>query len=136
MAIENAFFGGALGALFGALLVLGIIIVIAVWVYMGFVLQTLSKKLRYKKDWLAWIPVARWALIPILTKKHWANVFWFILPIVNVILLIIWTWKIYERRKYPGALSLIFIGHAIPFIGWLAGIANLIVLGIVAWKDK
>ena len=136
MVIDTALFGGALGGLLAGLMVLGIIIGVAVWVYFGFILQTISKKLKYKKDWLAWIPVARWALIPILAKKHWTWVFMFLVPIANFVFFIIWMWKIYERRKYSGALSLVFIGHAIPFIGWLAGIANLIILGFVAWKDK
>lgn len=136
MAIDGAIYGGLAGALFGALLALGIILTIAFWVYFGFVLQTIAKKLKYKKDWLAWIPIARWALIPILAKKHWANVFWFLLPIVNFVLFIVWMWKIYERRKYPGALSLIFIAHAVPVLSWFAWIANLVILGFVAWKDK
>jgi hypothetical protein len=136
MAVDSAVFGGLAGALFGALLALGVVLTIAVWVYFGFVLQTIAKKLKYKKDWLAWVPVARWALIPILAKKHWAHVFWFLLPIVNIVLLVVWMWKIYERRKYPGALALIFIAHAIPFVSWAAWIANLIVLGLVAWRDK
>jgi len=44
-------------------------------------------------------------------------------------------WRIYEKRGYPGALSLILIGMIIPFIGWFVSIAHLVVLGLVAWRD-
>lgn len=134
--MDASFFGGTFGALFGALKAVGIILSIAIWIYVGFAFQTIAKKLKYKKDWLAWVPVARWALIPILAKKHWAWVFMFLVPIANFIFLIIWMWHIYEARKYHGALSLVFIAAFIPFLSMFAMIANLIIIGIVAWRDK
>jgi hypothetical protein len=49
---------------------------------------------------------------------------------------IMWTWNIYEQRKYPGWLSLVFLVGMIPFIGWLGGIASLVIPGIIAWVDR
>jgi hypothetical protein len=51
------------------------------------------------------------------------------------VLLLIATWRVYEKRKYPGWLSLISLAGFIPGVGPLAGIANLVILGLVAWKD-
>ena len=136
MAIEEALIGGAVGALIVGFLVLALIIFAGIYVYTALVFSKIAKKLKYKKHWLAWIPVARWFLIPILAGKHWTWGFLFFAPIANLVFLIIWMWKIYEKRKYPGALSLVFLGHLIPVIGWIVGIANLIILGFVAWKDQ
>ena len=128
-------FAGLLG-LIAAFLVLALILMVALYVYVALALSTIAKKLKYNQPWLAWIPVANLFLLPILAKKHWAWGFIFLVPIINIVFAIIWTWKIYERRGYPGALSLIIIATCIPVLGFLAIIASLIVLGIVAWNKK
>lgn len=113
-----------------------LLIAIAFYVYFAFTWMTIAKKLKYDKPWLAWIPVANAFLFPILAKKHWAWGFILLVPIVNIVFLIIWTWNIYEQRKYPGWLSLIPLLSFIPFIGGLASIANLVIWGLVAWMDR
>jgi hypothetical protein len=124
---------------FAAILAVGIvfiiIIAIALYIYNALVWSTIAKKLGYGKPWLAWIPVANLFLLPILAKKHWAWGFIFLVPIVNVVFFIIWTWNIFEQRKYPGWLSLVPIAGVIPVVGGLASIAFLVILGMVAWKD-
>jgi hypothetical protein len=71
---------------------------------------------------------------------HWAWVFLILVPFLGAIaimvLSIISTWRIYEKRKYPGILSLVILLSMIPFVGFLAGIANLVILGMVAWVDR
>lgn len=125
----------AIMAVGGMLLAFIILLLAASYVYFALVLQSLAKKLGYKKTWLAWIPVANLALWPILNKKHWAWVFMFLVPIANLVFYLIWSWKIFERRKYPGWLCLIGLLGSLPYIGWLATIATAIIWGFVAWKD-
>lgn len=127
---------GGLAAVFAGMIVFAIVIAIAMYVYFSLVLWTLAKKFKYKNEWLAWIPIAQIALFPIFAKKHWAWVFIMLVPIVNFVFMIIWTWAIFERRKYPGALSLIQIAQIIPFISFFAGIAMLVIWGLVAWVDR
>jgi len=130
-----SFFPGMI--LFGAVMMFFILIFgVALYIYYGFAFSTIAKKLKYKQDWLAWIPIANLFLLPILAKKQWQWGFLLFVPIANIVFAIIWLWAIYERRKYPGWLSLIPIAMIIPMIGWLAGIAQLIVIGFVAWKDQ
>jgi len=139
MAVDYASLGslGALSAFFAAFLIAAIIIAIALYVYFALVLSTLAKKLKHGDiAWLAWIPIANLALFPILADKEWPWVFIFLVPIVNIVFMIIWTWAIFEKRKYPGWLALIPLVSFIPIIGWLAGIANLVILGLVAWADR
>jgi len=129
----------ALGAGFtGALLALGLafilLLVLVFYIYTSLAWYTIGKKLKYKNSWLAWIPVVRWAMILDLGGFHWAWVFLVLIPIFGwialFVLLIIATWRIYEKRKYPGWFSLAMI---IPKLG---GILYLITIGFVAWDDR
>lgn len=128
-------FAALMVTLFG-LVVLLVFFLVALYIYSAFAWMTIAKKLNYKKPWLAWIPIANFFLIPILAKKHWAWGFMFLVPIANLVFGIIWTWKIFERRNYPGALSLITVGIFIPFISFFAFVACLVIIGLVAWKDR
>lgn len=138
--IKNAILGGALGAFIVGAIVLFILIVIAVWIYTSLAWATIGRKLKYKNSWLAWIPFARTGLILQLGKFHWAWAFLWLIPILGWIVIgvlsIIASWRIFEIRNYPGWLALIPIAGVIPFLGWLAGITYLIILGFVAWKDN
>jgi hypothetical protein len=129
----SSFFGGAIiGALLAVGVVLVILIVLALYIYTALAWQTIAKKLGYKKAWLAWIPIANFFLLPILARKDkdWVYGFLFLVPFVNIVMSIIWTWKIFERRKYPGWFSLA------PIIPEIGGILMLVALGFVAWQNK
>jgi hypothetical protein len=130
----NLMFGGATLALIGTILVLAIIIIAAIYVYYAFAWSTIFRKLKYKNPWLAWIPIAQIAPILELGGFHWAWIFLILIPILGwialFILVIIATWRVFERRKYPGWFSLSMI---IPKVG---GILYLIAIGFVAWKDQ
>ncbi len=131
--IANAFAGGVIGAL----LILGIMIVLIVmaafYIYTSLAWYKIGNKLKYKKSWLAWIPIVRWSMILQLGNFHWAWIFLALIPILGwialFVLLIISKWRIFEKRKYPGWFSLSVI---IPKIGTLL---DLIIIGFVAWKD-
>jgi hypothetical protein len=130
--------------LVGAVIALGFIILFLIlavfYIYTSFAWMDIAKKLKYKHSWLAWIPIARWAMILQLGKFHWAFVFLALIPFLGWIalwvLLLVATWRIFEKRKYPGWLALIPILGFLPAIGWLAHIAFLIILGFVAWKKR
>lgn len=125
-----------LAAAIGAFALLGVLMMIVLYIYFAFALMTIAKKLGYDQAWLAWIPIVQLVLLPILAKKAWPWVFIFLVPIANAVFAIIWTWKIFERRKYPGWLALVPILGFIPLIGWIASIANLVIWGLVAWRDN
>ena len=125
------------GGFIGAMITLGIFVillfVLAFYIYTSLAWYTIGKKLKYKNSWLAWIPIARWAMILQLGRFHWAWIFLILIPIFGwialFVILIISKWHIYEKRKYPGWFSLSLI---IPQIGV---ILELIAIGFVAWKD-
>jgi len=133
--LSTALGGGLIG---GAILGLGIaiiaLLIIALYVYFAFAWMTIADKLKYKKSWLAWIPIANFAMILQLGGFHWAWIFLLLVPFLGIIavavLMIIATWKVFEKRKYPGWFSLSVI---IPQVG---SILYLVAIGFVAWKDK
>lgn len=136
--IENLL-GPLAGFLMGMALLLAIVGVI-LYVYYSLALQTIAKKLKHKYPWLAWIPGANIALVLQLGGFHWALVFLMLIPVLGWIaigvLSVIAFWRIFVKRKYPGWFSLIPLASIIPFVGFLATIATLVIIGLVAWKDK
>lgn len=136
---EMLFGAGALMALGGIVIGLILVTLLVFYVYFALVMMTIAGKLKYDKGWLAWIPLVQFVLFPILAKKKqraWPWVFILLIPIVNIVFIIMWSWKIFERRKYPGPLALVCLAGVIPFIGWIAGIANAVIWGLVAWYDR
>lgn len=131
---SNYFVGGMIGTLIAIGIVFMILLMAAVYVYFALAWSTIAKKLKYKKAWLAWVPVANVAMILQLGGFNWAWIFLIFIPILGwvalFVLLIIATWRIFEKRKYPGwfSLSMVF-----PHVG---GILYLITIGFVAWQDR
>ncbi len=118
----------ALGA---ALLFLFFIMALAVYVYVALALMALAKKTHTKNPWLAWIPIANFYLVTQIAKVDgwWTlAILAPVIPFVGGLFLIgtvVWMfWRIAEKRKFPGWISLLML---IPIV-------NLIVLGILAWN--
>ncbi|MCA9485308.1 MAG: hypothetical protein KC506_00515 [Nanoarchaeota archaeon] len=132
--MKDVVFGSAFGALAAIGIMLAVLFVIALYVYTSYTWMIIARKLKYKREWLAWIPVASWAMMLQLGGFHWAWIFLVLIPILGwitlLVLLIIATWRIFEKRSYPGWLSLSMI---IPKIG---GILYLIIIGFVAYRDN
>lgn len=125
-------------ALIGAFVMLAAVVGVILYVYKSLALYAIARKLKHKNPWLAWIPFADGAMILQLGKFHWAWIFLVLIPFLGwialFVLIIISFWRIFEKRKYPGWLALIPILMCVPAFGFLACIAFLIILGIVAWR--
>ena len=132
--VKEALLGGTLGALIALGVMVLILFIVALYIYSSLAWYTIAKKLKHKKPWLAWIPIANVSLVLQLGRFHWAWVFLLLIPIAGwialFVLIIIATWRAFEKRKYPGWLSLSMI---IPKVG---GILYLIAIGFVAWGKK
>lgn len=139
MVLEGLEAGTVLGFLAGMAIVAiiaAIIIGLILYIYFAIALQSIAKKLKYKHPWFAWIPVLNLAMILQLGKFHWAWVFLILgcwIPVIGTIiclallvLMIISFWRIFEKLKYSGALSLLL----------LLPVARVIMIGIVAWSKK
>ena len=132
--IQAVFASGIIGGLIAISILFIILFVIAVYIYQALAWRTIARKLKYKKDWLAWIPIANISMMLELGGYHWAWVFLILIPVFGwialFIFIIIATWRIFERRNYPGWYSLSLV---IPQVG---GILYLVAIGFVAWQDK
>lgn len=128
--IATAMIGGGIIAAFMAFLAAYFLFVAAIYVYSSFAYMSIAKKLKYDKPWLAWIPIVNIFMMAQLAGNPWYYGFLVLIPFVNIAVMVIWTWKIFEARKYSGAFSLLPI---VPILGTLA---FFVVLGFVAWKDK
>lgn len=139
---KEGLLGGAIaGAVIGTIVLIVLTFVLIYWVYTGLAWSIIAKKLKYKNNFLAWIPFARTAMILELGGFNWAFAFLWLIPIFGWIALgvlsVIATWRIFEKRNYPGWFALIFILSFIGNgIGELASIGYLVILGFVAWKDQ
>jgi len=133
-AISDVFIGAGIGALIALGIIVVVLLVLAVYIYFALAWRTIARKLKFKRAWLAWIPFANLSMILHLGRFHWAWIFLILIPIAGwialFVLLIIAKWRIFEKRKYPGWFSLSLI---IPQVGF---ILYLIAIGFVAWKDK
>jgi hypothetical protein len=132
--IASGFAGGIMGGLIAFGILIAIIFGLAIYVYAALAWQTIAKKLKHKKPWLAWIPIVNVALVLQLGGFHWAWIFLILVPILGwialFVLAIIATWRICKKRKYPGWFSLA------PIIPKIGGILYLILIGFLAWGKK
>jgi hypothetical protein len=135
----NQFLGTALpdylaSGVISAIIAIGIIVAVifffALYIYFALAWKTIATRQKYKRPWLAWIPFANFGMIFQLGGWHWAWVFTIFFPPVFFVLMIVATWKIFEKHKYPGWFSLSVI---IPKVGV---ILYLVAIGFLAWQPK
>src|SRR5260370_190144 len=116
--------GAQAAAIGGIILVCGLI-GLAVYVYGSLTLQTIAKKTHTENAWWAWIPILHAILMLNIAKKP---LWWFLLflvPLVNIVILIIVWMAIAEARGKPSWWGILLI---VPPV-------NIIVLGYLAWSD-
>lgn len=130
----SGFFGGILGLFVVVGVFVAFLLVTAVYVYHALAWRAIARALKHPRPWLAWIPFANLSLILQLGRFHWAWVFLILIPFLGwialAVLLIIASWRVFEKRNYPGWFSLA------PVLPWFGGILYLVALGFVAWKPK
>lgn len=124
---------GSLLTMFAGLMIFMFFVGLGLYIYTSLALMTIAKKTKTKNAWLAWIPIANVYLMIKVARLPglWTlSLLLYFLPLVGPLaflgLMVWWWWRIAERRNFPGALSLLI---AIP-------IANLIVVGVIAWAKK
>ena len=137
---QRAVVGGAVGTLIAFGILFMVLVLSALYVYHSLAWMKIAKKMKFKKSWLAWIPVADLAMRLKIGKFHWAWVFLILIPILGwtalIVLVTIATWRIFDKLGSPGWLALSFPLMFVPGISWIGWIAYLVVIGVVAWGKK
>jgi hypothetical protein len=122
--------------LMGIILALGAIafvIGLIFYIYFALALYTIAKKTKTDLPWLAWIPFANIYLLVKCGGLQWWWLFGFLLnliPAIGWLLAMAWVayvwWKVSEARNYPGWMGILML---IPVV-------NLILVGVIAWRDN
>lgn len=95
------------------------------YVYMALALQTIATKTGTPDGWLAWVPIGNAFLMLNIAKKPLWWFLLFLIPLVNIAILVVVWMAIAEARQKPNWWGILAI---VP-------VANLIVPGMLAWVD-
>ena len=136
--VDNVLLNSGIIAGFIALGVIALLITIGLYVYVSLAWMTIAKKRKHKYPWLAWIPFANIAMWLQMGGFAWQWIFLMFIPIAGwiavFVMFIISSWRVFEKLKYPGWLSLALVLNIVPGISGIGMIAYAIVIGIIAWK--
>jgi hypothetical protein len=112
-------------AFMGGLLLIFCIFFLVMYVYHALALQTIATKTNTENPWFAWIPIANLILMLNIAKKPIWWILLFLIPLVNIAIIIIVWMGIAEARNKPNWWGILLI---VPGV-------NLIVPGYLAWSD-
>ena len=112
-------------ALSGGILIIAVLIGLAAYVYIALAVQTIAEKTNTENPWLAWIPIANLILLLNIAKKPIWWIVLFLIPLVNIIIIIMIWMGVAEARNKPSWWGVLMI---VPLV-------SLIVPGYLAWAD-
>ncbi|MFZ5391568.1 MAG: DUF5684 domain-containing protein [Patescibacteria group bacterium] len=110
-------------ALAGVMSLVSLIASLVIYVYFALCLTNIAKKTNTPDGWWGWVPILNFFLMVKIADKQWWWVLLFLVPLVNVIMMVIVWMKICEKRGKPGWWGILM----------LVPIANFIVPGILAF---
>jgi Family of unknown function (DUF5684) len=110
----------------GGFLVIFCIFLLVMYVYHALALQTIATKTNTENPWFAWVPILNIILMLNIAKKPVWWIVLFLIPLVNIVILIIVWMGIAEARNQPNWWGILII---VP-------VANLIVPGYLAWSEN
>jgi Family of unknown function (DUF5684) len=112
-------------AMAGGTLIFLLLVIVASYVYLALATQTIAEKTNTENSWLAWIPIANLILWLNIAKKPVWWIVLFLIPLVNIIILIMVWMGVAEARSKPSWLGVLMI---VPVV-------SIIVPGYLAWAD-
>ncbi|HEX3104302.1 MAG TPA: DUF5684 domain-containing protein [Terriglobales bacterium] len=112
-------------ALAGSVLMIALVCGFAAYIYMGLALQTIALKTNTANGWLAWVPIANAILMLQIAKKPLWWIILFMIPVVNIVIIIMVWMGVAEARQKPNWWGILAI---VPLV-------NMVVPGYLAWSD-
>lgn len=124
--------GSIFAAIFtGIWLVVALTFAFGLYIYTSFTLMKIGQKLGYQSSWFAWIPILNIVMLFQLGEQNPWLLLLILIPgigaIAVAIISVIAYMRISERLGFDKLLGLLVL---VPTIG------NLVLLGILAWKDN
>lgn len=122
---------GIFGLLFGGImLVVSIVFSLGMYIYSAVTLMAIAKKLGEQNSWFAWIPILNLVLLYKMGDQNPTLLLLLLIPGVGALIIgilsIIAIMNICEKRGYDKLLGLLM----------LVPLANLVLLGMLAWGKK
>jgi hypothetical protein len=115
----------AAAPLTGGMFIFFLLVVAPVYVYTALAVQTIAGKTNTENPWLAWIPIANIILLLNIAKKPVWWIVLFLIPLVNIIIVIMVWMAVAEARGKPNWVGILTL---VPVVGML-------VPGYLAWAD-
>lgn len=112
-------------AVAGSIFMIALVCGAAVYIYMALALQTIAVKTNTANPWLAWVPIANAILMLQIAKKPLWWIILFVIPIVNIVIVIMVWMGVAEARQKPNWWGILAI---VPVV-------NVVVPGYLAWSD-
>ena len=123
---------GVLATILGAFLIFAFVILLPIYIYSAVTLMIIAKRTKTEDAWMAWVPflniylMAKIGKVPLWTLALFALMF---LPMVGSLaisgMMVWYWWAIAERMNRPGWWGILM----------LVPIANLVLMGILAWGE-
>ncbi|MFH0969453.1 MAG: DUF5684 domain-containing protein [Patescibacteria group bacterium] len=120
----SAAVGGGMMAIFGAMLLIWLLVMAAIYIYFAICLMKIAKKTNTPNAWFAWIPILNLILMIQVAKKPMWWIIMFFIPFVNIIFSILIWMGVAEAVGKPSWVGVLMI---VP-------IANVIVPGYLAFS--
>ena len=122
--------GGGAMIFGGVMLVFSIIISLSLYVYTSLALMNIAKKMDQENTWFAWVPILNTVLLFKMGNQNPLLLLLLLIPGIGALIVgifsIISLMNICEKRGYDKLLGLLA----------LVPLANLILLGVLAWGKK
>jgi hypothetical protein len=106
-------------------MIVPMIIGLVMYIYIGYSLMVIAGKTGVENGWWGFVPILNILLLIKIAEKPMWWILLFLIPLVNVIIMILLWMKIAERRGKPGWIGILMI---VP-------VANVIVPGYLAFTE-
>ncbi len=123
--MEDAFPAGLTAGLGLASMTIPLVVGLVMYIYIGYSLMVMAQKLKIDGGWWGFVPILNILLLCKLADKPLWWFLLFLIPLVNVVIMVIMWMKIAERRGKPSWVGILMI---VP-------IAQIIVPGYLAFTE-
>lgn len=104
---------------------------LALYLVQAFAYYKMAEKADVKNSWLAFIPFLQFVLLFHLIDKSAWNIIWLIIPLVNVVLMLVWTYRLFEVFGAGGGIGMLVIILSLFF-----GVALMVYQVYIGFSDQ
>lgn len=84
-------------------------VVLGLYLVQAFAYYKMAEKAQVKNAWLSFIPFLQFVIFFHLINKSAWNIFLLIIPLVNIVLMLVWTYRLFEVFDAGGPVGMLVI---------------------------